>query len=194
MRTELNNLQNKLSTLRHGFIEKHGSEPSVSLRYSDQSCSSSTIRLGVGDELNRSNYNSVPDGTASASDANRSSHIDETTNVNSSSSSSLNQADIASTSCDNMNRGGQSNLSSGGENEIDFSSNDEMMPEVASRVEKSSSDVELDYSDSDDDNRETMGKHSEQYVGRIRGTNMFEPHVQQKYIGHRNARYVKSLI
>lgn len=37
-----------LRSLRQGFIERHGSEPSVSLRYSDQSTSNSTISLGAG--------------------------------------------------------------------------------------------------------------------------------------------------
>lgn len=45
-----------LRNLRHGFIEQHGSEPSVSLRYSQQSTSNSTISLRVGDEVERSNY------------------------------------------------------------------------------------------------------------------------------------------
>lgn len=37
-----------LRSLRQGFIQQHGSEPSVSLRYSDQSTSNSTISLRVG--------------------------------------------------------------------------------------------------------------------------------------------------
>lgn len=45
-----------LRNLRHGFIEQHGSEPSVSLRYSQQSTSNSTISLRVGNEIDRANY------------------------------------------------------------------------------------------------------------------------------------------
>lgn len=45
-----------LRNLRHGFIEQHGSEPSVSLRYSQQSTSNSTISLRVGDEMDHANY------------------------------------------------------------------------------------------------------------------------------------------
>lgn len=52
MRSHLTALRN----LRHGFIEQHGSEPSVSLRYSQQSTSNSTISLRVGDEIDRANY------------------------------------------------------------------------------------------------------------------------------------------
>lgn len=54
-----NHLRSHLSTLRnlrYGFIEQHGSEPSVSLRYSQQSTSNSTISLRVGDEIDRANF------------------------------------------------------------------------------------------------------------------------------------------
>lgn len=53
-----------LRNLRHGFIEQHGSEPSVSLRYSQQSSSNSTISLRVGDEVDRANY--MEDGAQAA--------------------------------------------------------------------------------------------------------------------------------
>ena len=36
-----------LRNLRQGFIDQHGAEPSVSLRYSDQSTSNSTISLNA---------------------------------------------------------------------------------------------------------------------------------------------------
>lgn len=52
LRTQLTTLRN----LRHGFIEQHGSEPSVSLKYSEQSTSNSTISLRVGNELDRGNF------------------------------------------------------------------------------------------------------------------------------------------
>lgn len=54
-----NHLRSHLTTLRnlrHGFIEQHGAEPSVSLTYSQQSTSNSTISLRVGDELERANF------------------------------------------------------------------------------------------------------------------------------------------
>lgn len=55
----MSHLRNHLTTLRnlrHGFIEQHGSEPSVSLKYSEQSTSNSTISLRVGNEIDRENY------------------------------------------------------------------------------------------------------------------------------------------
>nr|XP_970419.2 PREDICTED: DDB1- and CUL4-associated factor 6 [Tribolium castaneum] len=54
-----------LRNLRDGFIEQHGSEPSVSLRYSQQSTANATISLRVGDEFNRGNFdNSQNDASA----------------------------------------------------------------------------------------------------------------------------------
>lgn len=41
-----------LRSLRQGFIEQHGTEPSVSLRYSEQSTSNSTISLRPGNFVN----------------------------------------------------------------------------------------------------------------------------------------------
>ncbi|XP_017786318.1 PREDICTED: DDB1- and CUL4-associated factor 6-like isoform X2 [Nicrophorus vespilloides] len=48
-------LRNRLSilrSLRQGFIEQHGAEPSVSLRYSEQSTSNSTISLSTNNYVN----------------------------------------------------------------------------------------------------------------------------------------------
>uniref|UniRef100_A0A1Y1LGV7 Uncharacterized protein n=2 Tax=Photinus pyralis TaxID=7054 RepID=A0A1Y1LGV7_PHOPY len=55
----MSHLRNHLTTLRnlrHGFIEQHGSEPSVSLKYSEQSTSNSTISLRAGNEVDRANF------------------------------------------------------------------------------------------------------------------------------------------
>lgn len=40
------------------LIFRHGSEPSVSLTYSDKSTSGGTISLGVADEMTRDSYHS----------------------------------------------------------------------------------------------------------------------------------------
>lgn len=53
-----------LRNLRDGFIEQHGSEPSVSLRYSQQSTANATISLRVGDEYNRGNFDSSQNDTS----------------------------------------------------------------------------------------------------------------------------------
>ncbi|XP_068229981.1 DDB1- and CUL4-associated factor 6-like isoform X2 [Palaemon carinicauda] len=46
-------LQDRISSLRQGFVEKHQVEPSVNLSYSSQGVTSSMIRIGVGDEVTR---------------------------------------------------------------------------------------------------------------------------------------------
>lgn len=56
-----------LRTLRQGFIEQHGSEPSVSLRYSDQSTSNSTISLRVGESYVNSEGEMEPSSSGSLS-------------------------------------------------------------------------------------------------------------------------------
>nr|CAD7587073.1 unnamed protein product [Timema genevievae] len=53
IKRNISNLQDQLSTMREGFIERHGSEPTVSLVYSDKGSTSATISLGVGDEVSR---------------------------------------------------------------------------------------------------------------------------------------------
>ncbi|XP_072756502.1 DDB1- and CUL4-associated factor 6 isoform X2 [Anoplolepis gracilipes] len=49
----MENLQDKLTTMRDDFLERHGSEPAVSLIYSDKSSTNATISLDVGDETTR---------------------------------------------------------------------------------------------------------------------------------------------
>ncbi|XP_033224955.1 DDB1- and CUL4-associated factor 6-like isoform X2 [Belonocnema kinseyi] len=56
----MENLQDRLTTMRDGFLERHGSEPAVSLTYSDKSSTNATISLGVADEVTRDSYHPVP--------------------------------------------------------------------------------------------------------------------------------------
>ncbi|XP_071562962.1 DDB1- and CUL4-associated factor 6 isoform X1 [Temnothorax nylanderi] len=60
----MENLQDRLTTMRDGFLERHGSEPAVSLTYSDKSSTSATISLGVGDEVTRDSYHPGPSGSS----------------------------------------------------------------------------------------------------------------------------------
>ncbi|XP_071440357.1 DDB1- and CUL4-associated factor 6-like isoform X2 [Hetaerina americana] len=53
MTQDINNLQDHLSSLRDGFIERHHSEPAISLTYSEHGSASGSISLGVGDEVGR---------------------------------------------------------------------------------------------------------------------------------------------
>jgi len=48
--------ENKHIYLVHYLMCRHGSEPALSLTYSDKSSTSATISLGVGDEMTRDGY------------------------------------------------------------------------------------------------------------------------------------------
>ncbi|XP_076629748.1 DDB1- and CUL4-associated factor 6 isoform X4 [Colletes latitarsis] len=61
----MENLQDRLTKMRDGFLEKHGSEPAVSLTYTEKSSSSATISLGVADEMIRDSYHAGPSGSRS---------------------------------------------------------------------------------------------------------------------------------
>ncbi|XP_050573633.1 DDB1- and CUL4-associated factor 6-like isoform X5 [Bombus affinis] len=60
----MENLQDRLTKMRVGFLEKHGSEPAVSLTYTDKSSSSATISLGVANEMTRDGYHAGPSGSS----------------------------------------------------------------------------------------------------------------------------------
>ncbi|CAL1677519.1 unnamed protein product [Lasius platythorax] len=49
----MEHLQDRLTTMRDDFLERHGSEPAVNLIYSDKSSTNATISLDVGDEMTR---------------------------------------------------------------------------------------------------------------------------------------------
>lgn len=58
-------LQDRLSTMREGFIERHGSEPAVRLVYSEKGSSNSTISMDVADEVSR-DIQALPSGSQGA--------------------------------------------------------------------------------------------------------------------------------
>ncbi|CAK9820866.1 DDB1- and CUL4-associated factor 6 [Anthophora plagiata] len=60
----MENLQDRLTKMRVGFLEKHGSEPAVNLTYTDKSSTSATISLGVADEMIRDGYHAGPSGSS----------------------------------------------------------------------------------------------------------------------------------
>ncbi|XP_015119390.1 DDB1- and CUL4-associated factor 6 [Diachasma alloeum] len=61
----MENLQDRLTSMRDGFLEKHGSEPAVSLTYSDKSSTGATISMGVANEVIRESYHAGPSGSQS---------------------------------------------------------------------------------------------------------------------------------
>lgn len=62
----MENLQDRLTTMRDGFLERHGSEPAVSLTYSDKSSTNATISLGVADEVTRDAYHPEPSASGNS--------------------------------------------------------------------------------------------------------------------------------
>ncbi|KZC08979.1 DDB1- and CUL4-associated factor 6 [Dufourea novaeangliae] len=60
----MENLQDRLTKMRDGFLEKHGSEPAVSLTYTDKSSTSATISFGVANEVIRDSYHAGPSGSS----------------------------------------------------------------------------------------------------------------------------------
>ncbi|XP_014207822.1 DDB1- and CUL4-associated factor 6 isoform X1 [Copidosoma floridanum] len=63
----MENLQDRLTTIRDSFLERHGSEPTVKLTYSDKSSTSTTILLGVAEEVKRDSCKEVPSMHSSSS-------------------------------------------------------------------------------------------------------------------------------
>lgn len=166
---DISDLQDKLSTLRHGFIEKHGSEPSVSLHYSEQSSENSTIKIGVGNELDRSSFNAnLPSGS----------------DHNLQSASSSDKSSTSNTSNVEMNYSENRNVDSDMD-DISISSTGEVyVGQDRQLIDRPScTDIDCGYSDSDD---ETSIVHKNIQVNGA--TKSYQPHVTQKYVGHRNAR------
>ncbi|KMQ86456.1 nuclear receptor interaction protein [Lasius niger] len=59
----MEHLQDRLTTMRDDFLERHGSEPAVNLIYSDKSSTNATISLDVGDEMTRDGCHPGPSGS-----------------------------------------------------------------------------------------------------------------------------------
>lgn len=208
---ELINLREELSSLRKGFIEQHGAEPSVSLHYSDQSSTSATIKLGVIDELYRSDYEVIDCNMCSDSetslelDANN--QQDSTHQTPSSSNenptettpktpeiiepvpetSQKSQSEPSSSPQINVTLNVEDNTRN-----VSYEPKQSLMHDMEST---SSTDVSLgqsrdqrgcndfdDYSDADDED-ERSDHRTESIIDRV-----YQPKVTQKYVGHRNAR------
>lgn len=182
--SEFTDLREQLSSLRHGFIEKHGSEPSVSLHYSEQSSTNSTIKLGVGNELDRSNYNtSLPSSSKNSvqEKSTESTSLENSLEKEETKTEQTHLADKAASSIEESTR-------SSHDNDIDdisiSSTGDVYIGHERQLLDRPTcTDIEIGYSDSDDEpniiNRNIHVNCS---------AKIYQPHVKQKYIGHRNAR------
>ncbi|KAG9432454.1 DDB1- and CUL4-associated factor 6 isoform X1 [Apis mellifera carnica] len=151
----MENLQDRLTKMRVGFLEKHGSEPAVSLTYTDKSSTSATISLGVADEMIRDGYHAGPSGTSGTfSGKNHDKHIrynDIQEKTDESAFSDSDDEDIQS----------EERLESSAETEME-----EAIGDVRTRRESVTFDK----------------------------TSVTELRVKQKYMGHRNASFFRTMI
>ncbi|XP_076226837.1 DDB1- and CUL4-associated factor 6 isoform X2 [Nomia melanderi] len=70
----MENLQDRLTKMRDGFLEKHGSEPAARLTYTNKGSTSATISFGMADELIRDSYHAGPSGSHSSATISGRSH------------------------------------------------------------------------------------------------------------------------
>ncbi|XP_076055552.1 DDB1- and CUL4-associated factor 6-like isoform X2 [Oratosquilla oratoria] len=66
LHSNIDTLEDRLSSMRRGFIDRHRVEPAVSLSYSGRGVTSGVISLGVGDEVTRQPYSQDEDVPAAA--------------------------------------------------------------------------------------------------------------------------------
>ncbi|XP_017765967.1 PREDICTED: DDB1- and CUL4-associated factor 6-like isoform X1 [Eufriesea mexicana] len=151
----MENLQDRLTKMRVGFLEKHGSEPAVSLTYTDKSSTSATISLGVADEMIRDGYHAGPSGTSGTfSGRNHDKHI-------------------------------RYNDTQEKTDESAFSDSDDEDIKAEERV-GSCADTEME--EAIEDGRPRRGSAS------FDKTCVTELRVKQKYMGHRNASFFRTMI
>ncbi|KAK0163937.1 hypothetical protein PV328_002620 [Microctonus aethiopoides] len=161
--TMMENLQDRLSSMRDGFLEKHGSEPAVSLTYSDKSSTGATISLGVADEVTRDSYHPGPSGSQNSGGG---------TVGAARPSSSRNIGPAYEDVC---------------EPEEAFSDSDDDELERSSKRLKDPIENVMD--DAVMNARESLGQ-NESYEE----NSDTEFHVRQKYMGHRNASFFRTMI
>ncbi|KAK0182367.1 hypothetical protein PV327_000515 [Microctonus hyperodae] len=161
--TMMENLQDRLSSMRDGFLEKHGSEPAVSLTYSDKSSTGATISLGVADEVTRDSYHPGPSGSQNS---------DGGTVGAARPSSSHNIGPVYEDVC---------------EPEETFSDSDD--DEVERSSKRLRDPIENVMDDAVMNARESLGQNES-----FEENSDTEFHVRQKYMGHRNASFFRTMI
>ncbi|XP_033303366.1 DDB1- and CUL4-associated factor 6-like isoform X3 [Bombus bifarius] len=151
----MENLQDRLTKMRVGFLEKHGTEPAVSLTYTDKSSSSATISLGVADEMIRDGYHAGPSGSSGTfSGRNHDKHI--------------RYSDIQEKT-----------------DESAFSDSEDEDIQAGGRL-GSSADTEVEEAMGDAPTRRGSANFDKTCVTELR--------VKQKYMGHRNASFFRTMI
>ncbi|XP_050573632.1 DDB1- and CUL4-associated factor 6-like isoform X4 [Bombus affinis] len=151
----MENLQDRLTKMRVGFLEKHGSEPAVSLTYTDKSSSSATISLGVANEMTRDGYHAGPSGSSGTfSGRNHDKHI--------------RYSDIQEKT-----------------DESAFSDSEDEDIQAGGRL-GSSAETEIEEAMGDAPTRRRSTNFDKTCVTELR--------VKQKYMGHRNASFFRTMI
>nr|XP_034174083.1 DDB1- and CUL4-associated factor 6-like isoform X1 [Osmia lignaria] len=153
----MKNLQDRLTKMRVGFLEKHGSEPAVSLTYTDKSSTSATISLGVADEMIRDGYHAGPSGSCSSgtfSGRNHDKHI-------------------------------RYNNTQEKTDESDFTDSDDEDIQSGERL-RNTMETDMDEAVGNARSRRGSATFDKQCVTELR--------VKQKYMGHRNASFFRTMI
>ncbi|XP_057337399.1 DDB1- and CUL4-associated factor 6-like isoform X2 [Microplitis mediator] len=165
--TMMENLQDRLTSMRDGFLEKHGSEPAVSLTYSDKSSTGATISLGVGNEVVRDSYHPGPSGSQSLN-------------------SKLVTTTIPSSSYDNKSI--FNNKYDQVEEEDVYTDSDDEETEM-SKKRREINPIEAEMDEAVANARASLGCDQSYDVDASK-----EFHVRQKYMGHRNASFFRTMI
>ncbi|XP_069698085.1 DDB1- and CUL4-associated factor 6-like [Periplaneta americana] len=175
----ISNLQDQLSTMREGFIERHRSEPAVSLVYSDKSSTGAKISLGLGDEVSRelhessnSNQPEIGSGETVPSSSPKLQSEMETSDAVAGPSQ-----DLSPSSQDATNR----SSGVGFDGEDDYNDSDEEGILMTTGTRRFIHPIEEHM-----DEAIAAVRHDKEMV--FDEQSILQPAVKQKYIGHRNAR------
>ncbi|XP_044594163.1 DDB1- and CUL4-associated factor 6-like isoform X1 [Cotesia glomerata] len=169
--TMMENLQDRLTSMRDGFLEKHGSEPAVSLTYSDKSSTGATISLGVANEVIRDSYHPGPSGSQNLS-------------------SKLVTSTIPSSSYDNKSAFNHKCDHEQIEKEDVYTDSDDEETEMSKKSHRRERNpIEAEMDEAVANARSSLG--CEQSFN-VDGSKEF--HVRQKYMGHRNASFFRTMI
>ncbi|XP_034937324.1 DDB1- and CUL4-associated factor 6-like isoform X2 [Chelonus insularis] len=156
--TMMENLQDRLTSMRDGFLEKHGREPAVNLTYSDKSSTGATISMGVANEVIRNSYHPGPSSSR---------NIDSKTVTKSSNPPDSENSKSYKELFDQIN----DDVYTDSEDEAEEPSNRVVNP-IETEMDEAVANIRAAFGCNESINVNTST----------------EFHVRQKYMGHRNAR------
>lgn len=176
----ISNLQDQLSTMREGFIERHRSEPAVSLVYSDKSSTGARISLGLGDEVSRELHENTSQSLPPDMGAGERMHSPprkEQTEMDTNEAVAGPSQDQSPSSQDTANR--SSGAAFDGEDDFNDSDDETMLMTTGTRRFIHPIEEHMD---------EAIAavRHDKELM--FDEQSILQPAVKQKYVGHRNAR------